>query len=142
MNPIKLKIKKLYEDVILPHYKREGDAGMDVYSREDKTLNPGEKHIFKLGFATQLEPGFVTLIWDRSGMGCKGIKSLGGVIDHTYRGEYGVILVNTIKEPIEIKKGDRIAQLLIQPICTAQMEVVDEISDSVRGEGAYGSSGR
>jgi dUTP pyrophosphatase len=137
------RIKKLHPDVQLPVYKRPGDAGMDIFSREDFMLVPGEQHVFMTGWSLALPPGFVSLIWDRSGMAAKnGIKVMGGVIEHSYRGEYGVVLINLTKAPYEVKRGDRIAQLLIQPICTAALEEVDELDETHRGDGAWGSSGR
>ena len=140
---MKIQMKKLYDDVTLPHYKREGDAGMDVYSREDFTLVPGEQHIFKAGFAMAIPEGTVCLVWDRSGMAAKyGVKTMAGVIDHTYRGEIGIVLMNITKEPHEVKKGDRIAQMLIQPILNPDIETVEELSETIRGDGAWGSSGR
>jgi dUTP pyrophosphatase len=143
MNPVSVKFKKLSDDVTLPSYGRPGDAGLDVFSREDKTLVPGEQHIFKTGFALAVPPGFVSLIWDRSGMAAKnGVKTMAGVLDHTYRGEVGVVLMNLTQKPYEVKAGDRIAQMLIQPVHTAEIEVVDDLEESHRGAGAWGSSGR
>lgn len=140
---VPLKIKRLHPDVVLPSYGRPGDAGLDLVSREDKLMQPGERHVFKLGFAMAIPEGCVALVWDRSGMAAKhGMKSMAGVVDHTYRGEMGVVLVNLSGGPYEVKRGDRIAQMLIQPIHTAQVEAVEELPDSVRGDGAYGSSGR
>jgi dUTP pyrophosphatase len=143
MNSIPVKIKKLHDDVQVPSYGRPGDAGLDIYSREDKVLIPGEQHVFKTGFSLAPPPGCVSLIWDRSGMAAKnGVKVMGGVIEHSFRGEYGVVLINLTRTPYEVKKGDRIAQLLIQPIYTAELEVVEQLDDTHRGAGAWGSSGR
>ncbi|MDD9954454.1 MAG: dUTP diphosphatase [Candidatus Woesearchaeota archaeon] len=140
---MKVQFKKLHDDVTIPHHKRAGDAGMDLSSREDFTLVPGEQHIFKLGLAMAIPEGTVALIWDRSGMAAKhGVKTMAGVIDHTYRGELGVVLMNIGKEPYDVKKGDRIAQMLIQPVHTADVEEVAELSETIRGEGGFGSSGR
>jgi len=138
-----IEMKKLHDDVELPHYKRPGDAGMDLACREDHTLVPGEQHIFKLGFAMAIPEGTVALIWDRSGLAAKhGITCLAGVIDHTYRGEIGVVLMNVSNTPYEIKKGDRIAQMLLQHVHSVEVKEVQELSDSVRGEAGFGSSGR
>lgn len=142
MNPV-IKIKRLHDDVQVPVYKRPGDAGLDLFSREDWVLMPNEPHAFKVGFHIAIPEGYVGLLWDRSGLGVvHGIKVLGGVLDHTFRGEIAVGLVNTTKVPYEVKKGDRIVQLLIQPIATATVEVVDELDETVRGTNALGSSGR
>lgn len=141
---MKLKIKKIHKDAIIPKYVREGDAGMDLYSVEGWILKPGERKLFKTGIGTEIEEGYVGLIQDRSGLAFKnGITVLGGVIDHTYRGEYGVILLNTSQtERYAINKGDRIAQLLIMPIATAKIEEVEELTQTNRGKGGFGSSGK
>jgi len=136
------KVKLLHPAAKAPAYAHEGDAGMDVYACEDYTLQPGERHTFKLGFSAEFDPGYVCLVWDRSGLAVKqGLTNLGGVIDAGYRGEYGIIALNTSAEPVSIKKGDRIAQLLIQPVERAQVEVVKELSDTSRQTGGWGSTG-
>ena len=140
---ISVQVKLLHPDAKAPSYGRSGDAGLDVYSVEDVVLFPGEKQIVKTGIAMAIPEGCVALVWDRSGVAAKGgIKTMGGVIDHTYRGEYGIIMTNLTKTAYQVNKGDRIAQVLIQPIYTADITVVDELSDSVRGSGGFGSSGR
>lgn len=142
MIPI-VKIKKLRPEAQTPLYKRPGDAAFDLFSTEDWTLAPNEQHIFFIGIAMAIPEGHVGLIWDRSGMGAKnGIKTLGGVIDHTYRGEIGVGLINLTKIPYEVKKGDRIAQMLIQEVITADIHEVEDLDETQRGLGAFGSSGR
>ncbi len=140
---VPVRIKRLHDDVVLPAYGREGDAGLDVRSREDKTLAPGERYLFRLGFCMEIPPGYVALGWDRSGLAAKhGVTTLAGVIDHTYRGELMVTLANLGSEPYEVKRGDRISQILIQPICTARVEEAEELGESNRGESGFGSSGR
>ena len=109
---------------------------------ETHTLKPGEGKIFKTGIAIALDPGYVGLVWDRSSMGKKGIKTLGGVIDSGYRGEVGVILWNISQESQEIKAGERIAQLLVQSIATPQTKEVTTLSTTDRGTGGFGSSGK
>jgi len=142
MEIIKAKFKRLREGAILPVYAHKGDAGMDFYACSDCTIKPGERILIPTGWAIELPEGFVSLIWDKSGNAIKrGLTVLGGVIEHTYRGEYGVILLNTSNEIHEIKKGDKVAQLLIQPICTAMAEEVSELSETARGEGGFGSTG-
>jgi dUTP pyrophosphatase len=140
---VHVKFKKLHDDVQTPSHGRPGDAGLDIYSYEDKTLVPNEQHIFKTGFSLAIPQGYVALIWDRSGMAAKnGVKVMGGVLDYTYRGEVGVVLINLTHKPYDVKTGDRIAQLLIQPIATAEVEIVDDLEDTNRGTGGFGSSGR
>lgn len=142
MNPV-VRIKKLRDDAQIPLYKRPGDAAFDLFSAEDWTLVPNEQHIFKIGIAMAIPEGHVGLIWDRSGMGAvHGIKTLGGVIDHTYRGEIGVGLINLTKGPYEVKKGDRIAQMLIQEVITAEIHEVEDLDETQRGLGGFGSSGK
>ena len=136
-----LKVKKLKEEAVLPSYAHKGDAGMDLFSCEDVVLYPGEKKTVGTGLAISFPEGYVALIWDKSGEAVEGITTLGGVIEHTYRGEYKVIMLNTGKNPYKIKKAQKIAQLLIQPIMTADVEEVSELGESKRGEGAFGSTG-
>ena len=142
MDLVKMKLKTLFPDVKAPSYAHPGDAGMDVYSRETRTLEQGEPYLFKLGFCMEIPPGYVALLRDKSGLGARGLTVLGGVIDHAYRGEYGVILLNTTEREYLVKPGDKIAQLLILPVATADIEEVSELSDTKRGEGGFGSTGR
>ena len=137
-----LPIQKLNEFAKVPTRAYEHDAGLDLTSVEEYALKPGEGKIFKTGLAMAIEPGFVGLVWDRSSMGKKGIKTLGGVIDSGYRGEVGVILWNLASEIQEIKVGERIAQLLIQPIATPQTLAVSSLSETDRNVGGFGSSGK
>ena len=137
-----ISFQKLHPDAKVPTRAFEHDAGQDLVAVETNTLKAGEGRIFKTGLACAIDPGFVGLVWDRSSMGKRGIKSLGGVIDSGYRGEIGVILWNLHHEPQEIKAGERIAQLLIQPIATPQTVEVSSLSSSDRGAGGFGSSGK
>ncbi|MBL7021842.1 dUTP diphosphatase [Patescibacteria group bacterium] len=140
---MKINIKKLNPDIKLPSYANIGDAGMDVYSLEDKIMEPGERYLFKLGFAMEIPNGHVGLFWDKSGIASKyGIHTLAGVIDSIYRGEFGVVMLNTSKEAYEFKKGEKLAQLLIQPVLSPELVEVDELSDTSRGDGAFGSTGK
>ena len=139
---MKVKIKKLFPDAIIPSYAHEGDAGLDFYSMEEVEIKPGERKLIGTGVSIELPAGYVPLIWDKSGLAVKeGLTTLGGVIEYTYRGEYKVILLNTSDKPYTVQKEQKIAQLLIQPIETAEIEEVEELSDSPRGENAFGSSG-
>jgi dUTP pyrophosphatase len=142
MNKIKIKVKRLNPDAVLPKYAHEGDAGMDLFSCEDIIVKAGERSLVSTGLSIEFQEGYVALIWDKSGLAAKkGIKTMGGVIEYTYRGEYKVVMLNTSKEDHVIKKGDKIAQLLIQPIMSAEVEEVSELSRSVRGESGFGSTG-
>lgn len=142
MEKIKIKIKKIKEEATIPKYAHPGDAGLDLHSTEDYTLKPKERRLFKTGLSIEIPEGYVSIIKGRSGLAYKkGISILGGVIEYTYRGEYGVIMLNTSEEEIEIKKEDRIAQLLILPIATAEIEETKELSKTMRGEKGFGSTG-
>lgn len=140
---MKIKVKKLSPDANLPCYAHPGDAGLDFFSIEDYDLKPMERHLFSTGISLELPEGFVALVWDKSGLGAvHGIKVLGGVIDAHYRGEYKIGLLNTSDKSFHFKKGDKLAQVLIQPVVSAELEEVDKLSDSVRGEKGFGSSGK
>lgn len=139
---VKIKIKKLHADAIVPSYAHDGDAGMDLYSVENHLIQPGERVMVATGIAIELPKGHVSLIWDKSGVAAKGgIKTMGGVCDANYRGEYKVIMFNTSKQAYEIKKGEKIAQILIQPVIQAEIEEAEELSDTSRANGGFGSTG-
>jgi dUTP pyrophosphatase len=137
-----LEIQKLHPEAKVPTRAYEHDAGLDLSSVETHTLKPGEGKIFKTGIAIALDPGYVGLVWDRSSMGKKGIKTLGGVIDSGYRGEVGVILWNISQDTHTINAGERIAQLLVQAVATPQTKEVTILGSTDRGTGGFGSSGK
>jgi len=139
---MKVQIKRLHNDAILPNYAHPGDVGMDLYSLEDCTLLPGKVHIFKMGFALEFPVGYAGIVKDKSSMGAKGITTVGGVYDAGYRGEYNVGLLNNTNTPFDIAKGQKIAQLILFPVAIATLEEVDELSDTSRGTGAFGSTGK
>ena len=140
---MKLKIKKLYSDAIIPQAQRLGDAGLDIYSFEDYELQPGERHAFKTGIASEFSPEYVVLVWDRGGLAVKhGITCLAGVIDSNYRGEWMICLLNTSDKKYKISKGNRIAQAIIQRVELLEIEEAEELSNSERGENWKGSSGK
>jgi len=141
---MELRIKKLDPTAKLPDYIHADDAAMNLYTIETYTLAPGERRIFKTGIAMAIPGGYAGLIWDRSGLANKsGLKRLGGVIDAGYRGDVGVGLINLSKEPVEILKGDKVAQMIIQKIEQPQIVESAELeARSTRGEGGFGSTGR
>lgn len=142
MNP-QVQVKRIHPDAKLPAYAYAGDAGMDLFTVEDYTLKPGERHIFPTGIAMKIPEGFVALVWDKSGLSHKaGMKVFGGVLDSNYTGEYLIGLMNLSSEPHEFKKGDKIAQVLIQPVATATIEEVQELPETNRGDKRHGSSGK
>lgn len=137
------KIQKIYPDVKLPNYAHPGDVGMDLYSREDYDLKPGERKIFDLGFKMEFPIGYAAIVKDKSSLPRNaGIHTMGGVFDAGYRGEYNVQLINLGKEVYHISVGDKLAQIVIYPVEIADIEETDVLSDSVRGEGRFGSTGK
>ncbi len=139
---INIKIKKLNPYAIVPSYAHPGDAGLDVFSNEDCIIKAGDRYLVSTGFSMELPEGYVAFIKDKSGIASKfGITHLAGVIEYTYRGEYKIALLNTSKEDYIIKKGDKIAQLVILPVATAEIQETDELSETSRGAGGFGSTG-
>lgn len=140
---MQIKFQKLSEEAQLPTYANPGDAGMDLRTLESKTLKAGERYIFPTGLAVAIPKNYVGLVWDRSGLAAKeGLTCLAGVIDSGYRGEIGVVMLNTSKKSVKIEKGERVAQLLIQPIVVAQIKEVKTLSNTQRGKGGFGASGK
>ena len=132
-------------DLEAPSYAHPGDAGADLRAREDVVLLPGERKLVPTGVAIALPDGFVALIHPRSGLATKHgltIVNAPGTADAGYRGEISVTLLNTdSSQPIELRRGDRIAQMVIQRVEYAQFIPVSELSGSVRGTGGFGSTG-
>ncbi len=140
-----VKIKKLNEKAIIPTYGSECAAGADLYSAMDEvTVAPHETFLVKTGIAMEIPEGFAGLIYARSGLATK--RSLApankvGVIDSDYRGEIMVALHNHSDVPQTVAAGERIAQIIITPYVSAVFEEADELSDTARGEGGFGSTG-
>jgi dUTP pyrophosphatase len=138
-----LKIKRLKPEAILPKYAHPGDVGLDVFSLEDYDLKPMERKLFFVGFAMEFENGYAVIVKDKGSLSTKaGIHTMGGVYDAGYRGEYNVMLINLGQEVYHISKGDKIAQLVVYPVVIVGLEEVTELSDSSRGEGRFGSTGK
>jgi len=140
-----VQIQRIDKGLPLPEYARAGDAGMDVYSTIDCTLAPGAREIIPIGIAIALPEGFVCFAHPRSGLAAKhgiSIVNAPGTIDSGYRGEIKIILINTdAKETFEIKRGDRIAQLVFQKFESARFFEVEFLPESQRGGGGFGSTG-
>ena len=133
------------EGLPAPSYATDGAAGLDVVAAEDLTLQPGARHAVATGFAIAIPPGFEVQVRPRSGLALKhGITCLNtpGTIDEDYRGEVKVILANLGSEPFEVRRGERIAQLVPAPVLKARFEEVAELDDTDRGAGGFGSTGR
>lgn len=142
---MKILIQRLDKELPIPQYAKPGDAGLDVYSRIDCTLQPGERAIVPIGIAIALPKGLVCFTHPRSGLAAKNgisIVNSPGVIDSGYRGEIQIILINTdLKDAFQVKRGDRIAQLVFQKFKVAEFEEVDSLPESNRGVGGFGSTG-
>ena len=139
---VDVRILKMHDDMTTPHYAHEDDAAFDLRSSEELVLGSKERHTVKAGIKMAIPDGHFGLIKDRSGYAHKfGIHCLAGVIDSGYRGEIGVVMVNLGEEPFGIKRDMKIAQMLIMPIPKVNLESVDNLDDSVRGEGGFGSTG-
>jgi len=142
---MKLKVKKLNNEAIIPAYQSDEAAGFDLHSIEDVIIKSGERKLIGTGLAFEIERGYEMQIRPRSGLAYKhGITVLNspGTIDSDYRGEIKVLLINLGNEDFEIKKGERIAQAVIAPVVQAEFEEVDELSDTKRGSSGFGSTGK
>jgi dUTP pyrophosphatase len=138
-----IKFQKLNKSVKIPSYAHPGDAGLDLYSQDNVVLKPGQRHEFALGFALEIPKNYVGLIWDKGSLPfLHGIHIIGGVFDSGYRGEYIIMLINLSQKSYQIEKGDKIAQLLIQPIENVKIKEVKKLSPASRGKGRLGSTGR
>jgi dUTP pyrophosphatase len=142
---VEISIKRLDAGLPLPSYAHPGDAGADLYAATDVTLEPGERALVPTGIALALPEGYVAFVHPRSGLAARhGISVVNspGTIDAGYRGEVQVCLVNTdLREPFAVRRGDRIAQLVIQRFETAAFVEAEDLPDSARGHGGYGSTG-
>lgn len=146
MNRITIEFKKLNENAVTPTFGTEFSAGADLYSVEEEVvINPGETKFIGTGLATAIPVGTVGLIYARSGLACKkGLAPANkvGVIDSDYRGEIKVALHNHGTEPQTVLKGERVAQMVITPYFAVDYVEVEGLSNTVRGEGGFGSTGR
>jgi dUTP pyrophosphatase len=139
---VNVRIKRLNEDAVIPQYQTEGAAGFDLHASHSVVIPVGEHRLIKTGIAVELPPSFEMQIRSRSGLALKhGIQAHFGTIDHDYRGEIGVILFNFGGQPFKVEKDDRIAQAVIAKFEKAQFSVVEELSQTERGTGGFGSSG-
>jgi dUTP pyrophosphatase len=126
----------------LPSYGSNGAAGIDLSAAHDYRIYPGAKAMIDTGFAWAIPNGHVGFIWPRSGLAAKhGIDTLAGVIDSDFRGQVRVILINHGDATVEIKAGDRVAQMVIQECARVTPVEVEELTDTARGDGGFGSTG-
>jgi dUTP pyrophosphatase len=137
-----VEIMRLSPEATLPTRAHADDAGLDLYNLEDVLLEPGQGKAVKTGIAIALPPMHVGIIADRSSLAKRGLKSAGGIVDAGYRGEIHIILWNISKDGIQIKRGERIAQLMIVPIRTPKVKEVTTLNETARGSKGFGSSGK
>jgi dUTP pyrophosphatase len=141
---VRIKVKKLVEQARLPRYAHVGEYGdlaADLYASEGLILEPGSTVAVSTGIAVEFPSTHGALVEDRSGLALKGVTTLAGVIDPGYRGEIRVVVTNLGVLPVEVKGGDRIAQLRIVKRIEAYFEEVVELGEATRGQGGFGSTG-
>jgi dUTP pyrophosphatase len=141
---LELAIKRLDPDVALPRYAHEGDAGLDLAASRAAAIAPGERVAVPTGLAVAIPVGWVGLVHPRSGLARRHgltVANAPGTIDAGYRGEIHVLLINLGAQPVTLAAGDRIAQLLLQRVGRATIVEVDELDDTARGAGGFGSTG-
>ena len=143
---VKVQVKRLPNGVglELPRYATVGAAGMDVVSAETVSIAPGARHPVATGLALAIPQGYEIQVRPRSGLALKHgvtVPNTPGTIDSDYRGELKVIMINHGAEPFAIERGDRVAQLVLAPVTQAAWDVVDELDETDRGEGGFGSTG-
>lgn len=143
---ITLKLKKLDDSVPTPAYAKPGDAGLDLCAAQDASIDPGCREIISTGIAIAIPEGYAGFVQPRSGLAAREgltIVNTPGLIDSGYRGEIKVIALNTdLENTIQIERGERIAQLVIQEVPVVTIDVVDELDATERGEGGFGSTGK
>ncbi|MBI4351485.1 MAG: dUTP diphosphatase [Elusimicrobia bacterium] len=146
MSKLEIQVQKLHADVKMPAYAHEGDAGLDLYSIINHTLQPGERVLVPTGLKMAIPHGYEGQVRPKSGLALKhGLTVLNtpGTVDAPYRGEVGVILINLDpKTPYEIKKGEKVAQMVFARVEHAEFLETAELTVTTRGEGGYGSTGK
>ena len=139
---LEVKVKKMDPQARIPCYSHPVEAGMDLFSVVDEVIHPGGVKPIPTGIQMAVPEGYVGLIWDKSGISLRRVHRLAGVVDAGYRGEVRVVVANLGKEPYVIKKGMKIAQLLIQPVETVAIVEAEELDETSRGKGGFGSTGQ
>lgn len=141
---VKMKFKKLSDNAKTPTLADSGAAGYDLYAAEDVIVRSGVVAKVNTGIAIELDKFNYAAVCSRSGLASKGIwvANAPGIVDSSYRGNVGVLLYNSTPQEFVVRKGDRIAQIVVQPYLTVDWEEVEELSETQRGEGGFGSSGK
>jgi len=141
---VRVQIKKIHEDAIIPDYAHPGDAGVDLYSILDYKLKPGERILVSTGIKIALPIGFEAQVRPKSGLALKhgiSVCNTPGTVDAGYRGEVGVIVINHGDKEFHIEKGSKIAQMVIKKVERAEFLEVEELDETARNEGGFGSTG-
>ncbi len=141
---VKVKIKKIKDNAIIPKYAHEGDAGVDLYSTEEYILKPGERVLVSTGIKIAIPRGYEAQVRPKSGLAVKhgiSIVNTPGTIDADYRGEIGIITINLGQEEFKIEKGKKIAQMIFNKVEEAEFEETEELEETTRGQGGFGSTG-
>ena len=141
---MRLRVKRLSPSATLPARAHPADAGLDLHSAVDLDIPPGETRLVGTGLALELPPGTEAQIRPRSGLALTHsvtVLNTPGTIDEGYRGEVGVILINHGRRVFEVRRGMKVAQLVVQPTLAVEIVAVDALSDTPRGEGGFGSTG-
>ncbi|MBW2974912.1 dUTP diphosphatase [Candidatus Woesearchaeota archaeon] len=141
---MKVRIKKINENAVIPKYAHKGDAGVDLYSAEDYLLKPGERILVSTGIKMAIPQGYEAQVRPKSGLALKHgvtVCNTPGTVDSSYRGEVGCIMINLGNEDFKIEKGKKIAQIIFNKVEEAEFEEVDELDETTRGEGGFGSTG-
>jgi dUTP pyrophosphatase len=142
---MKIPLRRLDPELPLPAHAHPGDGGVDLCARHPVRLGPGERAIVPTGIAVAIPPGHAGLVTPRSGLAARhgiGVVNGPGLVDAGYRGEVKVILINQGNDAVDIARGERIAQLVVIPVAEQEFVVVEELPDSARSEGGFGSTGR
>lgn len=146
-NPVGVQVKRLPhgQGLALPAYATDGAAGMDVLAAEDVTLTPGMRHAVATGLSMAIPAGYEIQVRPRSGLAYKygvTVPNTPGTIDSDYRGELKILMINLGSDNFDVKRGERVAQLILAPVVQAAWQEVDELDDTARGAGGFGSTGR
>ncbi len=138
---MELRVKRIHPEAKLPVYGHPGDAGLDLFSVVDRALAPGEVFAVPTGIQVAVPAGHVGLVWDKSGISLKSVHRLAGVVDSGYRGEIQVVMINLGAAPFAVRKGMKIAQMLVQPVAAVEVVECEALDDTSRGQGGFGSTG-
>jgi len=143
--PTQISFLKLDSELPTPSHAHPGDGGVDLYARENVQLEPGSWTMVPTGIAVAIPDGYAGMVVPRSGLAARlgvGVVNGPGMVDAGYRGEIKVILINHSFEPLELRRGERVAQLVVVPVVEQEFVEVDELPESARGKGGFGSTGR